>query len=242
MHKLRMQNIHLLKLSANAGGKCDQAQVERLQDLLQTEKNKNRTLTEQMSSSTTQSISKDGQNEMSEQLQRYMRQSLEDSEKLTEWSKKVTNFERQMKQLKSENATLKIRLTDLKNQHKTPSTSSLPKENTPSEPKVEQIFFNQNDDSKIASVATSEKPLLKAKENVQVDDEFKMFLKPEKSEKKPKKSVSFDCNEESKDASKDDEGKSPSKKPKMKRVPRFHNEVINAEEKTKNMEEQCKQQ
>merc|ERR1711976_662713 len=152
------------KLSATAGGKCDQAQVERLQDLLQTEKNKNRTLTEQMSSSTAQSGSKDGQNEMSEQLQRYMRQSLEDSEKLTEWSKKVANFERQMKQLKSENATLKIRLTDLKNQHKTPSTSSSPKENTPSEPKVEQIFFNQNDDSKIASAAISEKPLLKAKD------------------------------------------------------------------------------
>ena len=51
MHKLRMQNIHLLKLGSNASGKCEQAQVERLQELLEAEKNKNRILSEQISSS-----------------------------------------------------------------------------------------------------------------------------------------------------------------------------------------------
>ena len=49
------------------------------------------------------------------------------SEKLTEWSKLAGNLEIQVNQLKRDNTTLKIRLSDMKNQLKTPSTSSLPK-------------------------------------------------------------------------------------------------------------------
>ena len=79
------------------------------------------------------------QNELMDQLTKYMRQSLEDSDKLSELTKLSGNLERQLSRLKAENATLKIRLSDLKTQTKTPSTSTLP---APKEGKYGFLHFS----------------------------------------------------------------------------------------------------
>ena len=211
MHKLRMQNIHLLKLGSNASGKCEQVQVERLQELLEAEKSKNRILSDQISSNSTgsekPSTKNQNQNELMDQLKKYMRQSLEDSDKLSELTKLSGNLERQLSKLKAENATLKIRLSDLKTQTKTPSTSSLPapKEGKQSEEKIEQIFFNNENkmEEKPAIDLSSNNmvSLLNSKENI--PDEV-LFSKPQK-EIKPKKSVAF-VGVDEKDTPTDEEG------------------------------------
>ena len=142
------------------------------------------------------------QNELMDQLKKYMRQSLEDSDKLSELTKLSGNLERQLSKLKAENATLKIRLSDLKTQTKTPSTSTLPaptKEGSKqtAEENIEQIFFNNsNTENKIEksedlskNLGISSVALLNSKENI--PDEV-LFSKPQK-EIKPKKSVAFAC-------------------------------------------------
>ena len=237
LHKLRMQNIHLLKISNNAGGKCEQALVERLQEMLQIEKNKNRSLTEQLSTTNSSDKSSGNQNSTMEQLKTYMRQSLEDSEKLTEYSKLANNLEKQVSQLKADNATLKIRLSDLKAQTKTPSTSSLPTEKPEEvEQKVEQIFFDNVKDNTTENVA-DRKPLdISSLESIRNIPEDVLFSKPQKEEiKRPKKSVSFDP-----DAKKEEDAP-PAKKDK-KRIPKYHNTVVNAAEETAKWEQECKQQ
>merc|ERR1712141_150214 len=227
LHKLRMQNIHLLKISNNAGGKCEQALVERLQEMLQIEKNKNRSLTEQLSTTNSSEKSSGNQNSTMEQLKTYMRQSLEDSEKLSEYSKLANNLEKQVSQLKADNATLKIRLSDLKAQTKTPSTSSLPTEKHEEvEQKVEQIFFNNVKENTAENVA-DRKPLdISSLESIRNIPEDVLFSKPQKEEiKRPKKTVSFDP-----DAKKEEDAP-PAKKDK-KRIPKYHNTVVNAAEET----------
>ena len=143
------------------------------------------------------------QNELMDQLKKYMRQSLEDSDKLSELTKLSGNLERQLSKLKAENATLKIRLSDLKTQTKTPSTSTLPaptKEGSKqtAEENIEQIFFNNSTENKIEkssaadlskNLGISSVALLNSKENI--PDEV-LFSKPQK-EIKPKKSVAFAC-------------------------------------------------
>ena len=50
------------------------------------------------------------QNDLMDQLQKYMRQSLKDSDKLSELTKSFENLERQLRQLKAENDTLQNEL------------------------------------------------------------------------------------------------------------------------------------
>ena len=240
LHKLRMQNIHLLNISNNAGGgKSEQALVERLKEMWQIEKNKNRALTEQLLSTTNSSEkSSKNQNSIEEQLKTYMRQSLEDTEKLDEYSRLANNLERQVNQLKADNATLRIRLSDLKSQQaKTPSTSSLPIEKPEeAEQKVEMIFFDNVQDKTTENVA-DRKPLdISSLDNIRNIPEDVLFRKTPKKEeiKKPKKSVSFDP-----DVKEEQDDAPPTK---MKRTPKYHNNVVNAAESVAKFEQECKQQ
>lgn len=255
MQKLRMQNIHLMNMTSSNGGagKSEQAHLERLQELLQTERNKFKMLTDQLTINNSEMVvvsknefsskkAAENHQELLNQLQRQMRQNLEDGEKLQELSKLTGNLERQMAKLKSENIILRMRLNE-KNQNlkKTSSTTISESKASVDEIIVENVFFEK----KVEKSEISKFPANLDQEDIQENNVLKVV--GNKENKKPKKSVNFfdvnDTTAEKEDLEQNDAG-DKKKSGKKKMLPRIRDErqVINAEEECEKMNQQCNQQ
>jgi len=227
LNKLRMQNVHLMNMSASSNGaKYEQNHVDRLYTLLQAEKDKNKDLTARLSNES------GGDN--GEFVKNLMRQSAADGEMLRDFTKQCANLESQMTRLKAQNFTLQMRLDE-----------KLPAKKTSHARKnqefvVEKVVFETKTEDKKESdeqpKTTSEyKPLESVKQPL--EDSTNSTNETTDSGKPPKKKVMFNVAETSA------ENETDKPKRKVPRIPREStNEVLDAEEECKKMNEQCNQQ
>lgn len=220
LNRIRMQNVHLMNLTSNGSGtgKFNQAFVERLQSQLQSEKDKNKDLMEKL----------EAEVPTEEFVKKLMRQQVYDGEKMTELSKKVTEFEGQVGKLKAENFALKMRL------------SQNSKENKENNEKKQQEFIVENivfEKKKSPQKEAEDKllrefgGLLEAKNN-EADEPLKEV------KINAKKKVMFQVSQ----SLEEDDQKGKLKKSSRKLPRPNEHKVVDADEETAKMQEQCKQQ
>ena len=220
LNKLRMQNVHLMNMTSSSNSaKCDQSHVDRLQALLQAEKERNKDLMGRLSNDTT----------AEDFAKNLMKQSLFDSEMLSELGRQMSTLEKQMTKLKAENFTLKMRLNE-----KAPSKTA-PQARKPKEQKfiTENIIFSPKK-SKSPPEPSKSQTMLDPFNDVTNKTEDKKATSTGKEDSKKK--VRFDVAES-------ESIETPEKKP-LKRMPKVHDEhkIIDADEECRKMNEQCAQQ
>jgi len=228
LNKLRMQNVHLVNMSASSNGaKYEQSHVDRLYTLLAAEKDKNKDLVARLSNET-------GDN--SEFVKNLMKQSAVDGEMLKDFTKQCANLEKQMTKLKAQNFSLQMRL-DEKLPAKKTSTSNVRKNE---EYVVENLKFETKTDKKVEESKTKSeyKPLELKKQPL--EDATNALKDKESSDngEPKKKKVMFNVVET---AATENEEDKPKKK--VTRVPRESTrEIIDADVECEKWNEQCKQQ
>ena len=233
MSKLRMQNIHLRNMASNASsGACEVQQLERLQEQLHRERNQNKILASKLSAMPhAPQVASGAASEESTMVAELMRQTLVDSEKIEELSKHAGTLERQLSQLKSENAILKMRLVEKNQAIKRNSSSTLEQAAQPKgmEFVVEDIVFEKK--ASTPKTGPALEPLKETTSNVNSSITAAEIKKP------TKKSVAFADDGETEDVE-NEESKD------KKKIPRIQKErkIVDAEEEAAKFNEQCKQQ
>jgi len=161
--------------------------------------------------------------ELRKQLQSHVRQSLEDSDKLLEMSRKVRDLESAASKAKAESCQLKMRLEDMKQQKNVGEKVGKKKKVV----NVERLFFDDEDQH------------AEDKENGQPEEEEDVFLAVPKSNKgstaTAKKTVSFSSEE------KVEPEKKAAPAPRQPKA-RKYNAVLDAREDAAKMEQECAQQ
>ncbi len=227
LNKLRLQNVQLMNINANASGKFDEALVDRLQFMLQSEKERNKDLMSRLAADI----------ENDDLTKNMLKQSLVDAEKMSEMSKRMASLEKEIAQLKAQNCTLNMRLSEKKSAS-TAASAEKEKAKKSKKPEfiVEHIVFDKKGD---------ENPDAKLMFKLDQGEDPKENLQPLKestnsSSASGKKKVAF-----STDIPEDEDDSVKSALVEKKRMPRpkvTHNQIIDGEEECRKMNEQCAQQ